>query len=150
LSGDKVISADKMMNKAKGPVWHKKQKEKGIIPKGLRGIDRQATWGKSNADGWVYGHGTFTVTSHKHPVLGCFMWMRNSANEAKRLWLETFHVKEQIDYAAMDSKASGSCIHVGSIPTSGTNDIKGLTILVNPFFSAEIMDCARNCARLSF
>ena len=94
-----------MMNKAKGPVWHKKQKEKGIIPKGLRGIDRQATWGKSNADGWVYGHGTFTVTSHKHPVLGCFMWMRNSANEAKRLWRETFHVKEQIDYAAMDSKA---------------------------------------------
>jgi len=33
------------------------------------------------------------------------MWMRNSANEAKRLWLETFHVKEQIDYSAMDSKA---------------------------------------------
>ena len=33
------------------------------------------------------------------------MWMRNSANEAKRLWLETFHVKEQIDYAAMDSNA---------------------------------------------
>ena len=65
LSGDRVISADKMMNKAKGPVWHKKQKEKGIIPKGLRGIDRQATWCKSNADGWVYGHGSFTVTSHK-------------------------------------------------------------------------------------
>jgi hypothetical protein len=35
LSDDNVISADKMMNKAKGPVWHKKQK---------------------------YGHGTFTIT----------------------------------------------------------------------------------------
>jgi hypothetical protein len=105
LSGDTVISADKMMNKAKGPVWHKKQKEKGIIPKGLRGIDRQATWCKSNADGWVYGHGTFAVTSHQHPVLGCFMWMRNSDNEAKRLWRETYHVKDQIQYAAMDSKA---------------------------------------------
>jgi hypothetical protein len=32
------------------------------------------------------------------------MWMRNSANEAKRLWLETFHVKKHIDYVAMDSK----------------------------------------------
>jgi len=31
--------------------------------------------------------------------------MRNSANEAKHLWLETFHAKEQIDYVAMDSKA---------------------------------------------
>jgi hypothetical protein len=105
LTGDKVISADKMMNKARGPLWHKKHKQQGIIPKGLRGIDRQATWCKSNADGWVYGHGSFTITPHKHPVLGCFMWMPNSANEAKRLWRETFHVKEHIDYVAMDSKA---------------------------------------------
>jgi len=93
------------MTKAKGPVWHKKQKEKGIIPKGLRGIDRQATWCKSNADGWVYGHASFSFTSHKHPILGCFLWMRNSSNEAKRLWLETSHVKEQVQYVAMDSKA---------------------------------------------
>jgi hypothetical protein len=105
LSGDKIISADKMMNKARGPVWHKKHKQQGIIPKGLRGIDRQATWCKSNADGWVYGHGSFTISSHKHPVLGCFLWMRNSANEAKRLWRESFYVKEHIDYVAMDSKA---------------------------------------------
>ena len=96
------------MNKAKGPVWHKKHKEKNIIPKGLRGVDRQATWCKSNADGWVYGHGSFSLTSHKIPVLGCFMWMPNSANEAKRLWLETFHVKDRIDYVAMDSKADDS------------------------------------------
>ncbi len=27
-----------MMNKAKEPVWHKKQKDQGIIPEGLRGI----------------------------------------------------------------------------------------------------------------
>jgi len=105
LTGDKVISADKMMTKAKGPVWHKKQKEKGIIPKGLRGIDRQATWCKSNADGWVYGHASFSFTTHRHPILGCFLWMRNSSNEAKRLWLETSHVKEQVQYVAMDSKA---------------------------------------------
>ena len=94
-----------MMNKAKGPVWHKKQKDKGIIPKGLRGIDREATWCKSNADGWVYGHGTFSLASHNHPVLGCFLWMPNSANEAKRMWLETPHLKEQVDYVVMDSKA---------------------------------------------
>ena len=99
-----------MMNKAKGPVWHKKHKQQGIIPKGLRGIDRDATWCKSKASGWVYGHGTFSITSHKHPVLGCFMWMRNSKNEAKRMWLETFHVKDQLDYVAMDSKADDSAL----------------------------------------
>ena len=96
------------MNKAKGPVWHKKQKDQGIIPKGLRGIDKEATWGKSNADGWVYGHGSFSLTSHKHPVLGCFLWMKNSSNEAKRMWLETSHLKKEIDYIAMDSKADDS------------------------------------------
>ena len=100
-----MISADKMMNRAKGPVWHKKQKEKGIIPKGLRGIDKEATWCKSNADGWVYGHGSFSFASHSKPFLGCFIWMKNSANEAKRLWLETFHHKGLVDYVAMDSKA---------------------------------------------
>ena len=93
------------MTKGMGPVWHKKQKEKGIIPKGLRGIDRQATWCKSNADGWVYGHASFSFTTHRHPILGCFLWMKNSSNEAKRLWLETSHVKEQVQYVAMDSKA---------------------------------------------
>ena len=76
-----------MMNEAKGPMWHKKQKE--IIPKGLSGIDREATWAKSNADGWIYGHGNFSLASHKVPVLSCFLWMKNSANEGKRMWLET-------------------------------------------------------------
>jgi hypothetical protein len=94
-----------MMNQAKGPLWHKKQKDKGIIPKGLRGIDKEATWGKSNADGWVYGHGSFSFASHKTPFLGCFIWMKNKSNEAKRLWLETSHYQGLVDYVAMDSKA---------------------------------------------
>jgi hypothetical protein len=40
-----------MMIKSKGPVWHEKQKQKGEIPKGLTGIDKEATWSKSRADG---------------------------------------------------------------------------------------------------
>jgi hypothetical protein len=31
--------------------------------------------------------------------------MPNSANEAKRVWRETFHVKEHVNYVAMDFKA---------------------------------------------
>jgi len=96
------------MNKAKGPVWHKKQKDKGIVPERLRGLDKEATWCKSNADGWVYGHGSFSLTSHKVAFLGSFIWMKNSANEAKKMWLETAYIKEQIDYVAMDSKADNS------------------------------------------
>jgi hypothetical protein len=43
LTDDRVISADEMMTKAKGPVWHKKRKERGIIPIRPRGTDREAT-----------------------------------------------------------------------------------------------------------
>lgn len=99
------MSADKMMNQAKGPVWHQKQKKQNIIPKGLTGIDKEATWSKSNADGWVYGHGAFSLVSHGVSVLGCFVWMPNSAHEAKRMWAETERYTGMIDTLVMDSKA---------------------------------------------
>jgi len=94
-----------MLNKAKGPVWHKKQKAEGIKPEGLRGIDEEATWGKSKYDGWVYGHGSFATVSHELPFLGAFKWMKNSGNESKRMWLETGKLKGLVDKACMDSKA---------------------------------------------
>lgn len=54
-----------MMVKAKGgKVWHKKAKEQNIVPVGLTGLDKEATWSYSKADGWLYGHGTFCLTSH--------------------------------------------------------------------------------------
>jgi len=101
----KQVSADKMMVKARGPLWHQKQKKQGIIPKGLTGLDTHATWGKSKADGWVYGHGTFSIVSHKTPVLGLFRWMPNSAHEGKLLETEIVSVTGLINKVCMDSKA---------------------------------------------
>ena len=94
-----------MMVKAKGPVWHKKQKDQGIVPKKLRGLDKEATWGKSRADGWVYGHGTFSLTPHEMPIVGVFQWMVNSGNEAKRMEAEVVHYAGIIKKIFMDSKA---------------------------------------------
>jgi len=93
------------MIKAKGPVWHKKHKQQNIIPKGLRGIDKEATWCTSKADGWIYGHGSFSIVSHKIPVLGCFLWMPNSGHEAKRMYSEMNHYQDCLKYIVMDSKA---------------------------------------------
>jgi hypothetical protein len=104
-SHDRVISADKMMNRAKCPIRHKKQKDQGIVPKRLRVLDKEATWCKSHADGWVYGYGSFSLTSHRHPVLGCLMWMPNSGNEDKQMWHETANLKGFMDYVEIDSKA---------------------------------------------
>lgn len=93
------------MVRSKGPVWHKKQKDQGIIPKGLRGIDRVATWGKSMAKGWIYGHGTFMLTSYKIPIVGIFQWMPNSGNEAKRMEVEIVKYSNIIKKVFMDSRA---------------------------------------------
>jgi hypothetical protein len=41
---DTVVSADKMMGQARGPVWHRKQQAQGSIPKGRRGLDTAGTW----------------------------------------------------------------------------------------------------------
>ena len=94
-----------MMVQAKGPVWHQKQKSRGIIPEGLRGLDKEATWATSKADGWVYGHGTFSLVSHGVPVVGGFKWMRNCAHEGKRLWEEAGRYQGQLRAVVMDSKA---------------------------------------------
>jgi hypothetical protein len=99
------VSADKMMVRSKGPVWHKKQKEQGIVPEGLRGLDKEATWSFSMADRWIYGHGTFCITTHEIPVVGAFQWMRNSANEAKRMRQHLWRLTNELSYACMDSKA---------------------------------------------
>ena len=46
-----VVSGDKMMNQALGPVWHTKHKAQGMLPERLRGVDREATRGKSHSGG---------------------------------------------------------------------------------------------------
>ena len=101
---DRVISIDKVMNQAKGPIWHKKQKNKGFEPDLLPGLDKEATWCTDHAHGWIFDHGGFALTSHRYPAWGCFMWMPNSGNEAKRMWHETVFLKDYVDYVSMDSK----------------------------------------------
>lgn len=100
-----TASADKMMVKARGPVWHKKQKAQNIVPKGLHGLDRAATWSFSRYDGWIYGHGTFCLTAHGTHFLGAFKWMRNSAHEAKRLEQDIGSWESLLKWVCMDSKA---------------------------------------------
>lgn len=99
-----------MMIRARGPVWHQKQKKAGIVPEGLRGLDFDATWSFSKADRWIYGHGTFCITTHDIPVVGTFQWMRNSSNESKKmrqhLWRHSL-----IKTACMDSKADDQTLY---------------------------------------
>ncbi len=94
-----------MMIVSKGPVWHQKQKKLGIMPERLHGVDREATWGKSRAKGWLYGHGTFMLTPYDIPIVGIFQWMPNSGNEAKRMGIEISRYEGLVKKIFMDSKA---------------------------------------------
>ena len=94
-----------MMVKSRGPLWHQKQKKQGVIPKGLTGLDKEATWSYSHADGWIYGHGVFSLVSHKRSVLGLFQWMPNSAHEANRLKAQIVQFTGLVKKVCMDSKA---------------------------------------------
>lgn len=94
-----------MMIMSKGPVWHQKQKKRGIMPKNLHGVDREATWGVSKAKGWIYGHGTFMLTPYDMPIVGIFQWMPNSGNEAKRMETEIVRYEGLVKKIFMDSKA---------------------------------------------
>lgn len=99
-----------MLNKAKGPVWHKKQKKQGIIPKKLRGLDKSATWGVSQYDGWVYGHGSFSMVVHSKSkaFLGMFKYMPNSGYEANVMYEEAVKYEGILKKVFMDGKADSA------------------------------------------
>lgn len=49
----RAVAADSTVLRARGGVWHKKHREKGIVPH--TSIDIEAHWTKSGWHGWVYG-----------------------------------------------------------------------------------------------
>lgn len=60
----RAVAVDSTGLRAKGGVWHKKDREKGIVPHSS--IDTEAHWGKSDYHGWFYGwklHLATTVSS---------------------------------------------------------------------------------------
>ena len=75
---------DKSLFKAQGPVWHKKDRAKNHISKGLRNVDKTANWSKSAYPGWVYGYGLhLTTTREGFPVM--FAVLPANVNERKVL-----------------------------------------------------------------
>ena len=65
-----VVYQDKSLFKAKGPVWHQKDRNANRLPKGLRAVDTDASWSVSKYRGWVYGYGLhLTVCPEGLPLM---------------------------------------------------------------------------------
>ena len=52
-SSGRAVALDSTLLRARGGVWHKKDREAGVVPH--TSIDTEAAWTKSGWHGWVYG-----------------------------------------------------------------------------------------------
>ena len=74
---------------AKGGVWHKKDKEAGVVPH--TSIDIEAGWTKSGWHGWVYGwklHLAVTVGSVWIPLSACLTPANAADNKVAAVLME--------------------------------------------------------------
>ena len=58
-----TVAVDKSLMVARGPLWHRKDRQADRIPTGLHGVDRDSTWAFSKHHGWVQGYGYEVVTT---------------------------------------------------------------------------------------
>lgn len=58
-----TVAVDKSLVAARGPVWHSHRRPSP-------GVDREAGWGYSDHDGWVWGYSFETVVAATPPIAG--------------------------------------------------------------------------------
>jgi hypothetical protein len=91
-----VSAIDGRMYKAQGPKWHKRDREKNLVPVGLRNVDTESKWSKSGYRGWVQGYRLLLqglVFPAPVPIFAA--WRPNNENEASLAIeeLEADHLK---------------------------------------------------------
>lgn len=59
----RCVAVDKSVLSARGPLWHQRQRRRGIYP---RGVDRDSTWTYSEYHGWIQGYGYEVVITASH------------------------------------------------------------------------------------
>jgi hypothetical protein len=105
------VAVDKSLMRARGPQWHQKYRKRGVVPKRMRGVDRQAGWGYSEYHGWCYGYSyeavvTATKGSVVFPLLASFDVA--SASEHKTFAAKIAHLPPQTRNVLADSGYDGN------------------------------------------
>jgi hypothetical protein len=89
-AGQSEVSAvDGRMYKASGPRWHKRDRQQGLVPVGLRNVDTESEWSRSHYRGWVQGYRLLLqglVFPVPVPIFAA--WRPNNRNEAQLALLE--------------------------------------------------------------
>jgi hypothetical protein len=103
LVDPEAVVADKSLLKARGRVWHKRQRTRGIVP---RGVDCDSTWSYSEHHGWVQGYAYQVVVSAAKrgvvfPLLACLQTA--SVHEAKSFLEQIPHLPQKTKVVMADS-----------------------------------------------
>lgn len=81
-----ISATDGRMYQAIGPKWHKKDRQKGQVPTGLRNVDTESSWSKSGYRNWVQGYRlTLQTLVSPAPVPLFAVWCDNALSEASIL-----------------------------------------------------------------
>jgi hypothetical protein len=113
VADPQTVAVDKSLVAARGPLWHKRDRRAGRIPKGLHGVDQESTWGYSQHDGWVQGY-SFEVVVTATPGSTVFPLLA-SADTASVKETQTFDEKiealpEKTDHVLADSGYDSNAI----------------------------------------
>lgn len=75
---------DGRMYQAQGPKWHASERRAGRVPRALRNVDCESSWGKSGYRGWVQGYQLLVQgLVFPTPVPLWAAWRPNHENEAR-------------------------------------------------------------------
>jgi hypothetical protein len=88
-SSGRAVALDSTVLRARGGVWHKKDREAGVVPH--TSIDTEAAWTKSGWHGWVYGwklHLAITVAGVWIPLSARLTPANTADNEMAPLLIE--------------------------------------------------------------
>jgi hypothetical protein len=96
--GSSIGAIDSTVLRAKGGVWHKADREKGIVPH--TSIDPEAHWTKSGWHGWVYGWKLHLITTV------AAVWIPLAADLTPANVADTVQALPLVDHLPHDAPAS--------------------------------------------
>jgi hypothetical protein len=103
LADATCVAVDKSLVSARGPVWHQRQRRRGIASPG---VDRDSSWSYSEHHGWVYGYGfEVVVTAAKDGIVfPLLVGVETAGIREMRTFLEKIpHLPAKTKYVLADS-----------------------------------------------
>lgn len=114
LISPRVVTHDRSLLKAKGRVWHVKDRSKGIVPR--KPYDREADWGYSQTkNDWVFGYGIHLSVSATlgGPVLPFWVEVTKASQKGPRVFQEEFlpRISEQTEAIVADMEYDSQTLY---------------------------------------